>query len=131
MKLKGYEDAEVLWSDKKRYFGMPISFTKYALVRKAGLYTKLLCIKGLLSTHVEEIHAYRIDDVGCFQSLADKIFGVGSIDVYCKDASCDVLHILKVKDAFKVKSQIADIVEEEKMLKGMKYAEMSSSYDYK
>lgn len=128
MKLKGYEDAEVLWCDRKRYFGMPLSFTRYALVCKPGLYTKVLCITGFLSTHVEEIHAYRIDDVGCHQSFADKIFGVGNIDIYCKDASCDVLHILKVKNPFKVKSQIADIVEQEKALKGMKYAEMSSSY---
>ena len=128
MKIKGFEDCEVIWSDRKRYFGLPLSFTRYAIVTKPGLFTKIVCIKGLLSTHVEEIHVYRIDDIGVFQSLTSKIFGVGNIDVYCRDASCDVLHILQVKNPMRVKSTINNLIEEERKNKNVRYAEMDTMY---
>ena len=131
MKIKGYgDDVEILWTDKKRYFGMPISFTRYAIINKPGLWTKVVRIKGLFSTDVEEVHVYRIDDVGVFQSLADKMFGVGTLDVYCKDASCDVLKFEQVKNPMRVKALLSDLVEKERAKKGMRYAEMSSDYSY-
>lgn len=31
------KDVEILWQDKIRHFGMPISFTKYILAKKGDL----------------------------------------------------------------------------------------------
>lgn len=124
-KLRGFgDDVEILWQDKKRILGMPITFTSYALICKPGLYTKLVRVKGLLSTQIEEVHAYRIDDVSCNQTIGDRILGVGTIDVYCKDASCNVLKLEKIKNPLKIKQLINDKVETERALKGMRYAEM-------
>ena len=126
-KLKGFDDSvEILWQDKKRIFGMPISFTSYALVCKPGLYTKLVKVTGLLTTKIEEVHCYRVDDIGCYQSLSDKILNVGTINVYCNDASCDILKLEKIKNPLKVKQMINDKVETERALKGMRYAEMAT-----
>lgn len=126
-KLKGFDDGvEILWQDKKRIMGMPISFTTYALVCKPGLYTKLVKVTGLLSTNIEEVHCYRVDDISCFQNLSDKMLGVGTINVYCKDASCDILKLEKIKNPIKIKQLINDKVEAERALKGIRYAEMAS-----
>ena len=126
-KLKGFgDDVEILWQDKKRIFGLPISFTTYALICKPGLYTKIVRVTGLLSTNIEEVHAYRVDDIGCHQSIGDRLLNVGTVDIYCKDASCDVLRLEKIKNPIKVKQMINDKVETERALKGMRYAEMAS-----
>lgn len=127
-KLKGFSDVEILWQDKKRYFGLPISFTRYALIMKPGLYVKLVCVKGWLSTNVEEVMAYRVDDISVRQSVTDRLFGVGSIDVYCKDATCEVLHIQSVKNPIKVKELLNDEVEKDKINRGMRYGEMATQY---
>ena len=126
-KLKGFDDGvEILWQDKKRIFGLPISFTTYALVCKPGLYTKLVKVSGLLTTRIEEVHCYRVDDISSYQSLTDKMFNVGNINVYCNDASCNILKLEKIKNPLKIKQLINDKVETERALKGMRYAEMAS-----
>lgn len=117
-------DVEVLWKDTKRIFGMPISFTKYALIRKEGQWIKLVEESGFLSTNIEEIMLFRVDDVGVFQSLGGKMFGVGSVDVYCKDASCDVLTLKNIKNPYKVKNLIADLVERDKRERNIRYSEV-------
>lgn len=125
-KLKGFgDDVQVLWQDKKRYFGLPLSFTNYALICKPGLYTKIVRITGFLSTHIEEVHAYRVDDISCNQSIGARILGVGTIDIYVNDASCQVLKLQSIKNPLKVKQLINDTVETERTMRGMRYAEMA------
>ena len=63
---------------------MPISFTRYHIVEKPGEWTKLFCHAGLLSTSSDETQFYRIDDMRVHQSLFDKMFGVGTIEVLCR-----------------------------------------------
>ena len=108
------DDVEVIWSDRKRYLGLPISFTKYSLLRKPGKWIKLVREMGLLSTEVEEIQAYRIDDMNVYRSLVHKIFGVGNVEVYCNDATCDKLILTKIKDPNRVRNIINDLIEEDR-----------------
>ena len=122
--MKRYDpDAELIWQDRKRWCGLPLSFTRYALFKKKDEYAKLVNMNGLLTTTTEEINLYRVDDIEVFQSLSNKIFGVGSITSYCKDASCEKLVIKRIKDPFKVKNIIEELVIEDRERVGVTYGE--------
>lgn len=117
-------DIKLIWKDKKRYFGMPISFTTYAIIEKAGVWQKLFMETGLLHTFIEEIHIYRIDDITVFQNFFDKIFGVGKVIIHCKDASCGELIIKNVKKPYHVRALLNDMVENSRREKRIYYGEM-------
>jgi hypothetical protein len=119
-------DTNVIWTDKKRYFGMPISFTRYSVVEKPGMWVKVFLDTGLLSTRHEEVHAYRIFDISIRQTLGDKIFGVGTIILQCKDISAPTLFLVRVKNPFQVRELIAEIVERERAEKGFRIGEFHS-----
>ncbi len=120
--------VEVLWQDTKRIMGMPISFTKYAIIRKPGHWVKLVEETGVLSTNVEEVMLYRVDDLGVYQSVFGKMFGVGNVEVYCRDASCEVLVLKNIKKPHEVKTLLSDLVEEERRNKNIRYSEVQYWY---
>lgn len=120
---KAEKDAKLLWRDRKRYFGLPISFTIYGVYEKEGVWTKLFVQTGLLTTRVEELHIYRIDDLSVKQTLFDKIFGVGTIKVYCQDASSNEVLIKCVKEPYKVRQLLNDLIEEARLKKKIVYGE--------
>ena len=116
-------EAELVWKDRKRWCGLPLSFTRYAIFKKKDEYAKLVNMNGWLTTTTEEINLYRVDDIEVFQSLSNKIFGVGSITIYCKDASCEKLVLKRIKDPFKVKNIIEELVIEDRERVGVTYGE--------
>ena len=118
------KDVEVLWKDTKRIFGMPISFTNYAIIRKPGQWVKVVEESGIFSTHVEEILAYRIDDLGVFQSFTSKMFGVGNVEIHVDDASCQKLVLRNIAKPYEVKSLLTDLVEQERANRGVRYSEI-------
>ncbi len=125
MKANMYDStAEVLWSDRKRWCGLPWSFTRYMIIRKQGQFAKLVNINGFLTSHSEEINLYRVDDLEVYQSITDKMFGVGTITVYCKDASCDKLILKNVKDPYKVRQLLDHLVNEDRARVGVRHTEM-------
>lgn len=117
-------DCKILWKDRKRIFGLPLTFTRYEIVEKPGQWVKLFSHIGLLSTASEETHFYRIDDLSVYQSLFDKMFGVGTITVYCGDASNDSMILQKVKNPYKVRDMIASLAEKQRKERGMRYSEL-------
>lgn len=119
-------DVNIIWTDKKRYFGMPISFTRYSVVEKPDSWVKVFYDTGLLSTRHEEVHAYRIFDISIRQSLFDKMFNVGTILLQCKDISQPSLYLTHVKNPFQVREIIAEIVERERTEKGFRIGEFHS-----
>ena len=116
-------DCEIIWKDRKRILGMPISFTRYHIVEKPGEWTKLFCHVGLLSTSSDETQFYRIDDMRVHQSLFDKMFGVGTIEVLCENEFNDSIILHKIKNPYKVRDLIASIIEKERKRRGMRYSE--------
>ena len=118
------KDAEVVWKDRKRIMGMPISFTRYSIIRKVGEYAKLVNINGFLTSHSEEVNLYRVDDFTVTQSVSDKILGVGTIIVYCKDASCDKLILKNIKNPYRVRELLNKLVLEDRRRVGVGYSEM-------
>ncbi|MGN1212685.1 MAG: PH domain-containing protein, partial [Christensenellales bacterium] len=118
--VKYDNDAEILWQDRKRWCGMPITFTRYSLVKKTGQHIKLVNVNGFLTTRTEEVKLFRVDDIGVYQSFINKIFGVGTITIYCNDASCSKLELRNIKNPFKVRELISDYVTQERQRVGMR-----------
>ncbi len=114
----------LIWKDRKRNFGLPLSFTRYYLVENVGRWTKLHSSIGFLSTIDEELYLYRVDDLTVIQTLADKAFGVGTIKVWCKDASSEYVLLKRIKNPFKVRELLASLIEKERERKGVKYSEL-------
>ena len=115
---------KLLWSDRKRYFGLPLSFTRYAISED-----RLFQATGILNLKYEEILLYRIRDITLSRSFAQRIFGVGSITVTSSDKSRPVLVIQNVKDAPAVKELIHPQVEDMKIRRRVRFGEIASFGD--
>ncbi len=100
---------EIIWQDRRRYLGLPISFTVYKFDANR-FYEK----KGLFNTKEEEILLYRILDVSLKRSLWQKIFGVGTIVLSTADQSTPVLEVKSVKNSDRVRRALSNIVEKER-----------------
>ena len=101
---------EYTWTDRKRIiFGLPWTFTKYALTED-----KLLIRKGFLNLQEEEIRLYRIMDVTLKRSLWERMFGLGTIHCCSADKSTPEFDILHVKNSLNVKNFLSDEVERER-----------------
>ncbi|MDO5400876.1 MAG: PH domain-containing protein [Eubacteriales bacterium] len=114
-----------LWSDRKRYFGLPLSFTRYALSED-----RLFLSQGLLSIRDDELLLYRVRDIQTSRSLWQRIFGVGTVTVLSSDKSSPTLVLKNIKDPLAVKEQLHTQVEEMKIRRRMRVGEiMTSSAD--
>ena len=103
------KEEPILWRDRKRYLGLPISFTRYSFDSN-----KFYIKKGLLSTTSDEILLYRVLDVRLIRSFGQKIFGVGTIVLITADQTTPNLEIKNVKDSERVKTALSNIVENER-----------------
>lgn len=120
----GFTTDKLLWTDRKRYFGLPISFTKYAVSED-----RLFQSTGILNLKYEEILLYRIRDITLSRSFGQRMFGVGSITVTSSDKSRPVLVIHNVKDAPAVKELIHQQVEDMKIRRRVRFGEIASFGD--
>lgn len=118
------ENSKIIWKDKKRIWGMPITFTRYTLAENED-WTKLFVNVGFLSTHEEEVNMYRIYDISVSRTLGDKIFGVGTITLFSKDESTPTMTLWHVKNPYEIRNMLAKIVEEEKAKRGFRVAEFN------
>ena len=107
-----------LWTDKKRYFGLPWSFTGYSLSED-----RLFEDRGLIFSKHNEILLYRVRDISVTISLWQRIFGVGTIRIFSADSSSPSLHIINVKNPMGVKELIHVYVEKAKDEKGVHFGE--------
>lgn len=116
---------EYLWKDRKRYFGMPISFTRYALSED-----RLFVSVGLLSIKDDEVLLYRVRDIDTVRTLWQRLFGVGTITVMSSDKSMPTLVLKNVKDPVMVKELLHTQVEEMKIRRRVRVGEiMGNSFD--
>lgn len=115
------EQEELLWQDRKRILGLPISFTKYQLTP-----SKLLLNIGLLNVREEEVRLYRVRDLRLTQTLWDRLFGVGTICVESADASMPHVHLRHVREPRKVKEVLSAGVEQCRRRNGIRATEIMS-----
>lgn len=125
VKRKYGQNAELLWKDRKRYFGLPWSFTRYSLVKNEDKWFKVFCEVGLLYTIVEEINLYRIKDITLHQSLGDKIFGTGTISLYSNDTKMPVMYLRHIAHPYKVRDYLSNQIEEQRRIAGVNVAELA------
>ena len=113
------ESIEYLWKDRKRHFGLPLSFTKYSLSED-----RLFCETGLLNLKSDEVLLYRVRDLQLNMSLGQRIFGVGTVCVVSSDKSIPHLDLKNVKRPREVKELIHRHVEEAKDKRRMRTTEL-------
>ena len=113
-----------LWQDRKRYLGMPISFTVYSLSED-----RLFRETGLLNREYEEVLLYRVRDISLKRSFGQMIFGVGTITLDTSDRSTPEFKIINVKASKQVKELIHELVEEAKVRRGFRFGEYDGAHD--
>ena len=113
---------EQLWHDRKRYFGLPLSFTRYAL---SG--DRLFISVGFLNIKDDEILLYRVRDIDTSRSLWQRIFGVGTVTVMSSDKSMPTLVLKNIKDPVFVKELLHKQVEEMKIKRRVRVGEISTT----
>ena len=110
---------EYLWKDRKRYFGMPLSFTRYSLSED-----RLFLSVGFLSIKDDEVLLYRVRDIDLERTLWQRLFGVGTVTIMSSDKSMPNLVLKNVKDPVMVKELIHKQVEEMKIKRRVRVGEI-------
>ena len=120
-----FKGNEYFWKDRKRYLGLPLSFTRYALS-----HDRLFLSVGFISVKDDDILLYRIRDISVKRTLWQRLFGVGTVTVQSSDKTHPTLELKNVKDPMRVKETLHDLVEEMKQKRRMRFGEiMGSGYD--
>lgn len=110
---------EFLWKDRKRYFGLPLSFTRYCLSED-----RLFISEGFLNIRDDEILLYRVRDIDTRRSLWQRLFGVGTVTVLSSDKTMPSLVLKNIKDPIFVKELIHRQVEEMKIRRRVRFGEI-------
>ena len=108
-----------IWKDRKRYLGLPLSFTRYAM-SEDRLFTSV----GFLNIKDDEILLYRVRDIDTSRSLWQRLFGVGSVTVMSSDKTMPNLVLKNIKDPVRVKEMLHSQVEEMKIKRRMRFGEI-------
>ena len=111
-----------IWKDRKRHFGMPLSFTRYALSED-----RLFLSEGFLSIKDDEILLYRVRDIDTSRNLWQRLFGVGTVVVMSSDKSMPNLVLKNIKDPIAVKELIHQQVEEMKIRRRVRFGEIMTN----
>lgn len=115
---------EYLWKDRKRYFGLPLSFTRYCLSDD-----RLFTSQGFLNIKDDEVLLYRVRDIDTSRSLGQRIFGVGTVTVVSSDKTMPNLVLKNIKDPMFVKELIHNQVEEAKIKRRVRIGEIMTDAD--
>ena len=110
---------EYIWQDRKRYLGMPLSFTRYGM---SG--DRLFTSVGFLNIKDDEILLYRVRDIDTSRSLWQRIFGVGTVTILSSDKTMPTMVLKNIKNPVEVKEMIHSQVEEVKLKRRVRIGEI-------
>ena len=113
---------DYIWQDKKRYFGLPLSFTRYAM-SEDRLFTSV----GLLNLKDDEVLLYRVRDIDTSRSLWQRLFGVGTVTIMSSDKSMPNMVLKNIKNPVDVKERIHEQVEDMKIRRRVRFGEIMTS----
>ena len=117
-----FKGDKYLWRDRKRYLGMPLSFTRYAMSED-----RLFLSVGFLNIKDEEILLYRVRDISSTRSLGQRLFGVGTITIASSDKTMPTLVLKNIKHPVDVKELLHAQVEEIKLKRRVRIGEIMTS----
>lgn len=101
------EKNVIKWKDRKHWAWFPWSFTKYE-VRNDRLYVQ----KGFFKTSYDETLLYRIVDIRLSRTLAQKIFGTGTVTLFTRVDVNHHIELVNIKHSRDVKEYLSDLIEE-------------------
>ncbi|NLC88440.1 MAG: PH domain-containing protein [Clostridiaceae bacterium] len=103
------EEEQILWKDRKRHLGLPLSFTRYEITP-----TRFIIRTGFFSTQTEEVLLYRVLDMNLKRNLWQKLFGVGTLEIHTMDQTARIAVFKNIKSSEKVRQFLGKIVEAER-----------------
>lgn len=111
-----------IWKDRKRFLGMPLSFTRYAISDD-----RLFLSVGFFSIKDEEVLLYRVRDISSSRSLWQRLFGVGTVTVSSSDKSMPTLVLKNIKRPMEIKELLHRQVEDAKLRRRVRIGEIMGS----
>ena len=111
-----------IWKDRKRFLGMPLSFTRYAISED-----RLFLSFGFWSIRDEEVLLYRIRDISSRRSLWQRFFGVGTVTVTSSDKTTPTVVLKNIKNPTEVKELLHTQVEEMKLRRRVRVGEIMTA----
>ncbi|MBQ2383262.1 MAG: PH domain-containing protein [Oscillospiraceae bacterium] len=112
--------TDLLWSDRKRYLGLPLSFTRYSLNED-----RLFLSVGFLNIRDDELLLYRVRDINTKRNLWQRMLGVGTVTIVSSDSTQPTLVLKNIKDPITVKELIHKQVEDQKIKRRVRVNEIS------
>ena len=97
----------IIWLDKKRYFGKPISLTEYALTAE-----KLYCTSGLVFRQTTEVLLYRVIDITLIEDPIDRIFCTGTLKLKTRIDSDEYVYISHIASPVDVRNLLSEKIKE-------------------
>ncbi len=113
------EEPELLWKDRRRRLGLPLSFTKYEIYDD-----KLVLRKGFFKTTVDETMIYRIMDIKLVRTVGQKLFGVGSVVLISSDKSHPQLELKSIKQSETVRKFLSELIDKQRTARGISSREL-------
>lgn len=100
---------EVRYQERKRllFFGLPWTFTKYTITPDM-----LTVDEGLLKVEENDCYLYKVQDVKLTATLAERMFGLGTVICYTGDVTDKELKLVHIKHAKEIKNYLLKASEE-------------------
>ncbi len=118
---------DLIWHDRKRHFGLPISFTAYSMSND-----RIFIKTGCFNIEQNEVRLYRVLDLKLKRNLIQRLFGVGTVIVSSSDKNMGTFSLVNIAKSDKIMELISDKVEEQrdsKHIVGREYMSNDSEYD--
>lgn len=103
---------EQIYTERRRllFFGLPWTFTKYIV--KPDLIT---IDTGFLRVEENDCYMYKVQDVKLTATLAERIFGLGTVVCYTGDVTDKELRLIHIKHAQEMKDYILQASEKARL----------------
>ena len=113
---------DYIWKDRKRFCGMPLSFTRYALSED-----RLFLSVGFFSIKDEEVLLYRIRDINTSRNLWQRLCRVGTVTVVSSDKTMPTFVLKNIKKPVDFKELLHQQVEEMKIRRRVRFGEVMTT----